>query len=317
VELSSGQNAVALAIDASNVYWASIDKYVVDSTSYYNYANIRWMAKSGGTTQLLAHTRSNNVRSIVTRDDGVLWSAGTCNPCDYPGADRDWGLFTGDASKADGYRTLTTFTIPIGAQPPIVAANALKAFAVAPNWDTGRWDVLSCDRDREGSCKRLEADAPLVPPVYHEGDRLYFVEQPTDTDMGVRSLLCAIRDDGAHDGCLNLQNVQGIDGLRVNGTVFALRARGAVWTGSLPADGSRPLTRIWNAPNGREVDISQGRVYWTQDRTGQYPGCIGSANLDGTDAFCVDQGDHTYAGVRVDDSAVYFIRDGNVVRVAK
>jgi len=49
----------------------------------------------------------------------------------------------------------------------------------------------------------------------------------------------------------------------------------------------------------------------------QFPGCLGSANLDGTDGKCLDEGDHTYAGVRVDESAVYFIRDGEIFRMAK
>jgi hypothetical protein len=71
------------------------------------------------------------------------------------------------------------------------------------------------------------------------------------------------------------------------------------------------------APNGDDVDISHGRVYWNQSRTDQSPGCLGSANIDGTDRKCLDEGDHGYGGVRVDETAVYFIRDGEIFRIAK
>jgi hypothetical protein len=117
------------------------------------------------------------------------------------------------------------------------------------------------------------------------------------------------------DGCVSLLGVYGIEGLRVNGNVFALRSGGSVWTGSI--DGSRSLGKIWVASNGADVDVNGGRVYWNQSPDGTYPGCLGSANLDGTDGRCLDDGDHRYNGVRADDMAVYFIRDGEIWRVSK
>jgi hypothetical protein len=36
-----------------------------------------------------------------------------------------------------------------------------------------------------------------------------------------------------------------------------------------------------------------------------------------TDGQCIDQGDHQYAGVRVDDTSVFFIRDGQILRLPR
>jgi hypothetical protein len=157
----------------------------------------------------------------------------------------------------------------------------------------------------------------MAPPVYLDSGKLYFVEEPTDTDFGPRSILCywIVEGSFAPGHCLTLPDATGVTGLRVNGNVFALRARGSVWTGSL--DGSQPLRKIWGAPNGDDVDISHGRVYWTQSANSQFPGCLGSANLDGTDGKCLDDGQHVFAEVRVDESAAYYIRDGEILRLSK
>lgn len=196
-----------------------------------------------------------------------------------------------------------------------LAATATTAFSRSFNLDTGRWNLLRCARDGSG-CSNLETDVPLAGPLYLDSQKLYSIEAPTDTDFGPRSLLCRwiVEPRYTPDGCLSLSNVTAVTGLRVNGQVFALRAGGSVWTGSL--DGSLALQKIWGAPNGDDVDVSQGRVYWTQNPNGTFQGCLGSANLDGTDGKCLEDGHH-FSAVRVDDSAVFYTRDGDLIRLSK
>ena len=102
-------------------------------------------------------------------------------------------------------------------------------------------------------------------------------------------------------------------GLRVNGGAIATRAGAEIWTGTVGGG----MTRVWVATTGRDIDISHGRMYWNQSPWQQYPGCIGSANLDGTDGTCLDEGQHNYDGVKVDEEHVWYIRDGQIVRTAR
>ena len=85
---------------------------------------------------------------------------------------------------------------------------------------------------------------------------------------------------------------------------------------SMPAEGG-DLRVIWTTASGGDLDANQGVVYWNESPYDRFPGCLGRANPDGTDGRCLDQGDHQYQGVRVDDAAVYFIRDGQILRLPK
>jgi len=303
--LAPGENAHALSIDATNVYWLR----------YGQSAEVRWMPKSGGTPATLVRTASVAAQSLIATGNGILWEGSTCSPpCDYPGAGHEWGIFMAPAGVS-AYGKIADIYGSGG-----LAADASAAYSRDFNTATGRWNLLSCGRDGSG-CHQLVTDSPLSSPVYLDGGRLFWIDQPTDTDNGPRSNLnWEDPQSGTGHGSLVLHDVLYITGLRVNGPDFAVRAgfgRGDVWTGSTAGSGS--VSMIWGSPNGadHDVDISQGRVYWNQRQTTQYPGCLGSANLDGTDGHCLDQGAYNYDAVRADDTHVYFIRDGDVLRLPR
>jgi hypothetical protein len=72
---------------------------------------------------------------------------------------------------------------------------------------------------------------------------------------------------------------------------------------------------LWEANAfGLEIDANAHVVYWDQDPSPRFPGCLGRANADGTDGRCLDQGNAQFRGVRVDDTAVYYIKDGQIWR---
>jgi len=89
---------------------------------------------------------------------------------------------------------------------------------------------------------------------------------------------------------------------------------GGVWR--IPLDGTDPQL-LWATSSNGDIDANGGHVYWTQNPVDGYPGCLGRANLDGTDGQCIDQGDHQYGGVRVDDTSVFFIRDGQILQLPR
>jgi hypothetical protein len=299
-QLTTGENATGLAIDASNVYWMS-------RKGPFRF-ELHSMLKSGGAVTTLAATRNSVATSLVAPGDGVLWEAMDCaEPCDYPGAGHEWAIFS---TAPGGYRRVAVLYGSGG-----LAANATTAYSRSFNTERGRWDLLGCARDGSG-CTRLVTDNPIMPPVYLHAGMLFWINQPSDNDFGPHSnLLWNDADAGFHArGGISLP-VVGITGLRVNADDFAVRSAGKVYTGNLQRSGQAAM--IWAAPNGDDVDINRGRVYWNQSPDSAYPGCLGSANLDGSDGHCLDDGAHKYGGVRVDDAAVYYLRDGEIWRVAK
>jgi len=170
--------------------------------------------------------------------------------------------------------------------------------------------LAACHRDGpqfHSGCRVLAHDPTIQAPISLSGQRLFWTESANGTDY-----LHWVDVNGGPIGGMVLHDWP-TTGLRVAGDSVAFRAGGSVYTGRI-SDGSS--AKIWGAPNGSDVDISQGRVYWSQSATTQFPGCVGSANLDGIDGRCLEQGQHVYGGVKVDDSAVFFIRDGDIFRLA-
>ena len=52
-------------------------------------------------------------------------------------------------------------------------------------------------------------------------------------------------------------------------------------------------------------------IVWNQD------GCLGRVGADGQGAQCLDEGARSFGGVRVDDDAVYYLKDGEVWKIVK
>jgi len=74
---------------------------------------------------------------------------------------------------------------------------------------------------------------------------------------------------------------------------------------------------LWKAPNGADLEVAGGRIYWDQSKTDQFPGCLGVSNLDGNDGHCADVSQEQYGPVRADEKSVYFIRDGDIFKMPR
>src|SRR5437868_2418252 len=64
-------------------------------------------------------------------------------------------------------------------------------------------------------------------------------------------------------------------------------------------------------------DVNGGKAYFAQSAYSSFDGCIVRANPNGAGATCIDRGKHSYIDVKVDDTQVYFIRDGDVWRLPR
>ena len=73
----------------------------------------------------------------------------------------------------------------------------------------------------------------------------------------------------------------------------------------------------WGGSDIARSDVNGGMAYFAQSAYSSFDGCIVRANPNGAGATCIDRGKHSYIDVKVDDTHVYFIRDGDVWRLPR
>jgi len=73
----------------------------------------------------------------------------------------------------------------------------------------------------------------------------------------------------------------------------------------------------WGGSDIARSDVNGGKAYFAQSAYSSFDGCIVRANPNGAGATCIDRGKHSYIDVKVDDTQVYFIRDGDVWRLPR
>ena len=73
----------------------------------------------------------------------------------------------------------------------------------------------------------------------------------------------------------------------------------------------------WGGSDIARSDVNGGKAYFAQSAYSSFDGCIVRANPNGAGATCIHRGKHSYIDVKVDDTQVYFIRDGDVWRLPR
>lgn len=278
-QLTQGQAAAGLALDATNVYWINIGSL--------GSFELRTMPKAGGAPQTVASGSPPGGPDPV----GGFISAGG-----------HW-WWTGPVSlQRDG--------VSIAYAYGQVAASDTRVYTHAYN---GNDDFIIAARNFDGSGFRVIAnDVGDGEGVLLDGGRLYFTEVVPRGGQ----IVWTAPEGGAQTAIMRPGPERPAYLKAAGGYVFFRDRLGDVER--VPQDGVNSSPELlWGAPNGTDLDLKDGRVYWNQDQTRDFPGCIGVANYDGTDGHCLDEGAHTYRGVRVDDDSVFFIRDGNVFRLPR
>jgi len=299
--LTSGESAMALAPDDANVYWSSFYRTPAPNGHDTNirYA-VRGMPKSGsGSVTTYVETAGGPRGAPVADGAFVYWLNIPCSffPCEEPPVDLHRAARAGGPVENLARLSFNSARLDLDPSSIFVAKYSAAMFG-----ETGRITRLP----KAGGSEATIISGEDVRDVAVLADGLYW----TTTD-GVRK-----RDPDGRVGAL--ASVRGgAERFKVDGNRIYLRA----YSNDVVAAprGGGETTVIWHAPNGtlHDVDANAGVVYWVQDAGGGSKGCLGRANGNGTDARCLDTAGATYSAVRVDDTAVFFVRDGNVYRLAR
>ena len=299
VQVTSGESATALALDPGTVYWTN---EIHDVTAPGRF-QLRAMPKGGTLAVTRTTARGGEVGGLVFDRGDLYWTMLDCAPpCDYPGAGMERDVFH--------YDTLAGQLTQMGRGFNELVVDT--AFVYAPYAPLG--EIHRFERNGSGATV-ISANGGNAISLTTDGDLIYWARTPPGTQaMEIRS----VRKDGTGEGVwLSASPAQIPVYMRWDGAwIFYRDDFGGV--GRISTSHTPPAPQIlWQAPNGGDLDLKNGRVYWNQSATSQFPGCLGVANLDGTDGHCLDEGQHKYAGVRVDDDFVWFIRDGDVYRLPR
>ncbi|HWE25916.1 MAG TPA: hypothetical protein VG496_18415 [Myxococcales bacterium] len=311
--MTTSESASSLALDGVNVYWINNS----GSSSFPTY-EIREMPKAGGPPVTLWH--ENGAAGGIVSDDAKVYfivvypgfaehgavCTGTPDICGShlfgvghdgsPIADYGWG--TGVPSVDDQFVYVSTPPHP------------------GPNNSAAKSDLQAQPKDRVGvqpTVVNSMVDGRGSTTTLWGGElfwALAYQDQSGDTRGEIRAIDLASRRMRVVYGKYGINP----GAMKVDVDWVYFRDRGGVYRVARTGGDAQLL---WQAPNGTDIDANASVVYWNQSPTSQFPGCLGRANSDGTDGRCLDEGPHDFRGVRVDDSAVYYIKDGQIWRILK
>ena len=301
--LTSGEKALVLALDAENVYWATYENAGGWRNWHYR---ILAAKKSGGIPFSISEGVGAMITWLVARDGFVNWSMATCpESCD----------------TAD-YRT-RVYRQPVNGGPIWQLDVDTNLGQIAVDGDRvyyrarsspgpgGLWTVRLDGRDN----KQLTTYAVGTGPTLDSG-ALYYFDTGGDPDLGFWSALRTVPASGgtAKDVRAETNTLIWPGFLSLGaGSVFTATQAG-FWRA--PLDGSK-WEMNWGGSNIGRSDVNGGKAYFAQSTYSSYDGCIVRENPNGTEANCIDTGKHSYGDVKVDDTNVYFIRDGDVWRLPR
>jgi len=316
-QLTSGESAGGnITLDDRNVYWAYYEN--AGGWKHWHYT-VRAVPKTGGAPVTLAEGAGAMLSAIVAQGGFVYWVMATC-PQDCERFDDKLYLYR----VPSGGGALQE--LKVEADPGQIAVDGQRIYYRARygrNGDLpGLWSVAVDGTDP----RRLTTNGAGAGPVL-VGDTIYFLDRGDNPDSTFWTALRTVPAAGGtmtelrretntlvvpysmtvHRGIV-LANAQVVD--QNAGPVMQAAAANEAGVWRLPLDASA-WSKILEGPRFVLSDANGGRIYWVRE------GCVGSGNLDGTDNRCLDEGDHRYGGVAVDDASVFFVRDGDVFRLRR
>jgi len=302
-QLTSGEKAQVLALDDQNVYWASYENAGGWRNWHYR---IFAQSKSGSVPFPISEGAGAMITWLVARDGFVNWSMATC-PVSCDTAD---------------YRT-NVYRQPVVGGPiwQLDVDTSLGQIAVDDNrvyyrarWGPGPgglWTVRLDGSDNKQLTTHVAGTGLML-----ESGALHYFDTCGDPDVGFWSALRTIPASGG-----NVTDVRTETNTMIwpgflslgAGSVFTVTQSG-FWRA--PLDGSK-WQMTWGGSDIARSDVNGGKAYFAQSAYSSFDGCIVRANPNGAGATCIDKGKHSYIDVKVDDTHVYFIRDGDVWRLPR
>jgi hypothetical protein len=315
-QLTAGESANGISLDDRNVYWAQSEN--TGGWKHWHYT-VRAVPKTGGRAIALAEGAGTMISHLAAQGGFVYWVMATCpQDCDR----FDFTFYLYRVPRGGG----ALQELKVEADPGQIAVDGNRIYYRARYGRDGDlpglWSVAVDGSDP----RRLTTNGAGAGPVL-VGDTLYFLDRGDNPDSTFWTAVRKVPAAGGpvtelrretntlvvpysmmvHQGIV-LANAQFLDANAGAVMREAGKDEAGVWR--VPLDGSR-WSKILEGPRFLLEDANGGRVYWRQD------GCVGSGNLDGTDNRCLDQGDHVYGTVAVDDANVFFVRDGDVYRLPR
>lgn len=301
--LTQQESASALAIDGANIYWVNRDGNDRFSASFA----VRTMPKSGGGATTL-FTAAGSPEALVADGEAVFVTASDCTsfgPCASP-------LFRVEADGSGGR------VIGSGRGHPAVDGDFV--YVTGPSRfvpSVGQMDDLLKLPKHGGPPAVLDSvhDCDGTAVAVWGGEAFWALRRITEGDT-FGDIVAVPIGGGSPRIVFSKGNVVP-PAMKIDVDWIYFRSAGSVFRVSRTATfGNEQL--LWEANAfGQEIDANAHVVYWDQDPSTRFAGCVGRANADGTDGRCLDQGNAQFRGVRVDDTAVYYIKDGQIWRTDK
>ena len=306
--LATGQRADALALDDSHVYWINQTGHgwITDYDGLHRYVSafeVRSTPKSGGPVRVLAAGEGLSL-DLAVSSTHVYFTAMQCE--DAACAKTAQRLLR--VNKGGG--TLEV----LGAGAGQIALDSSAAYVSSPD-DGGR--VLAYP---------LAGGRPLVvadqggsgPGIAISGDDVYFdaVTAQCDFVRSVSKAGGAVSTRASSAG--SMFSAMG----RMKAHAGTIYFRGGTDVVLLPASSAGPIAwlRHGAGPASRaDIDADAAHVYWTQSATLNYGmlACLHRTDVGARGDSCLSESIDDYTAVRADDTDVYFIRAGQILRVPK
>jgi len=155
-----------------------------------------------------------------------------------------------------------------------------------------------------------------------DGQTVYFTKNVEISGMGsfILPVLSALSDGKVTDLTVPLAPNFSAGWLLLDRTgVFVRNATSVLRVPRTGGDAMVLATNSTGLPDGyaSDFDLNDGLAYWTEHQRLGQPGCVKRVAVTGGSATCIDTGYWRYGSVHVDATSVFFIRDTEIVRIAK
>lgn len=299
VRLTTGEHATSIAIDANNVYWTVSAPDAQNNAEHPLSYDLRSVAKAGGGVRVLVH-QFGAAGTPAGNGTTLFYTYSSCGGGDCYGS--SIAAYGGSAKTGPGWRA--------------VAADDSNVYSInLPRPTVADVEQLERIATQEGSTTLLASldGSPLTTALDVHGGTVYWGYTRSNA-----SQLDAVSTGGGLVAHLAQPGGARIARIKADDQNVFFRAGLDVMRVS-PKGGDAQV--LWHASSDGDLDANAHVVYWTQSPGGtgalRSPGCLGRANADGTDGRCLVQEEASFGGVRVDDSSIYYVKDGDIYRLAK
>jgi hypothetical protein len=301
--LTGTEEAEALALDSANVYWVN-DSGAPDPSRWV----LRTLPKTGGTPKTVA-AGDGQVNDLVADDEAVYLAVRTCSMSKH-------------VTCSGSTDTVVRVSTVDGASTPL--ATGTGQLAVDDAWvyylvvsDSSHGQVQKAPK-RSGPAQVIASfEALYLPALNVFADTIYWAGSEFRDGQSQGVIRAAPKNGGS------ASDLAGGYYVRMKSDFDFLYARdystGSVYRIDRRSGQVTPI-QIWQGSSTSfrdDVDAHSGVVYWNDSAADQHPGCVHRANADGTEHRCLDEGNFESRAVRVDDTAVYYVKNRAIWRVGK